>query len=146
MGLFRKMASLSTMGAVDYRSDKERAARYNRTAAQEVRRMRQAVERRQADAHPRLAAPAKPGKASAPSRPAPVPAAPSTADELGKLADLRNRGVLTPEEFVAQKARLLGYPVPVSPASRPNRCLACNTPLLASDSGCPVCLGVRPSK
>jgi type VI protein secretion system component VasK len=32
----------------------------------------------------------------------------SAADELAKLADLRDRGVITNEEFVAQKAALLG--------------------------------------
>jgi hypothetical protein len=32
----------------------------------------------------------------------------STADELGKLAQLRDQGVLTEEEFAAQKAKLLG--------------------------------------
>ncbi len=32
----------------------------------------------------------------------------STADELSKLAELRNQGVLTDEEFAAQKAALLG--------------------------------------
>ena len=31
----------------------------------------------------------------------------STADQLAKLADLRDRGVLTPEEFEAQKAKIL---------------------------------------
>ena len=31
----------------------------------------------------------------------------STADELAKLARLRDEGVLSPEEFAAQKARLL---------------------------------------
>ena len=31
----------------------------------------------------------------------------STADELAKLADLRKQGVLTDEEFAAQKAKLL---------------------------------------
>ena len=31
----------------------------------------------------------------------------STADQLTKLADLRDRGVITPEEFVRQKAKLL---------------------------------------
>ena len=36
------------------------------------------------------------------------PAAASTADELAKLADLHERGVLSDEEFAAQKARLLG--------------------------------------
>ncbi len=31
----------------------------------------------------------------------------STADELSKLADLRDKGVITDDEFEAQKARLL---------------------------------------
>jgi hypothetical protein len=31
----------------------------------------------------------------------------STADELTKLADLRDKGVITAEEFAAQKAKLL---------------------------------------
>jgi hypothetical protein len=30
-----------------------------------------------------------------------------TADELARLADLRDRGVITPEEFEAQKSKLL---------------------------------------
>ena len=36
-----------------------------------------------------------------------VAAAPSTASELATLADLRDRGVLTDDEFAAQKAKLL---------------------------------------
>jgi hypothetical protein len=35
-------------------------------------------------------------------------AGPANADELTKLADLRDKGVLTSEEFEAQKAKLLG--------------------------------------
>jgi hypothetical protein len=31
----------------------------------------------------------------------------SSADELAQLADLRDKGVLTPDEFAAQKAKLL---------------------------------------
>lgn len=39
---------------------------------------------------------------------APAAAAPaSLADELGKLAQLRDQGILSPDEFEAQKARLL---------------------------------------
>ena len=34
--------------------------------------------------------------------------APSAASELERLADLRARGVLTEEEFQAQKKRILG--------------------------------------
>jgi membrane protein implicated in regulation of membrane protease activity len=33
--------------------------------------------------------------------------APSTADQLTKLADLRDRGVITPAEFESQKAKIL---------------------------------------
>jgi type VI protein secretion system component VasK len=32
---------------------------------------------------------------------------PSSADELAKLADLRDRGVITPEEFEREKAKIL---------------------------------------
>ena len=37
-----------------------------------------------------------------------APAAPSTTTELQRLADLRERGVLTEEEFQAQKKKILG--------------------------------------
>jgi len=49
---------------------------------------------------------------AAPAAPAaePAPAAPraSVTEELARLADLRDRGALTAEEFEAQKAKLLG--------------------------------------
>jgi hypothetical protein len=32
----------------------------------------------------------------------------STADQLTKLADLRDRGVISPEEFEREKAKVLG--------------------------------------
>ncbi len=51
---------------------------------------------------PPMPPPLKPGSTST----APV----SVADELTKLAALRDSGVLTEEEFSAQKARLLGQP------------------------------------
>lgn len=38
MGLFRKITSVSTLGAVDFRSDKERTAAYTRRSAREARR------------------------------------------------------------------------------------------------------------
>ena len=46
---------------------------------------------------------------------------PSTADELAKLADLRDRGAISPEEFAQAKARLLGAPAPSSANSSVNR-------------------------
>jgi hypothetical protein len=42
------------------------------------------------------------------ARTGPAPAASSVADELAKLATLREQGVLSTEEFEAQKGRLLG--------------------------------------
>lgn len=46
------------------------------------------------------------------AEPQPAPAAPAPAvdpvEQLSRLADLHDRGVLTDEEFAAQKARLLG--------------------------------------
>ncbi len=39
---------------------------------------------------------------------APVDPGPDMIEQLTQLADLRDRGVLTDEEFAAQKARLLG--------------------------------------
>ena len=42
----------------------------------------------------------------------------STADELAKLADLRDRGTISDEEFQHAKAKLLGkQPEPVAPAT-----------------------------
>jgi hypothetical protein len=49
--------------------------------------------------------------APAPAPAAPPPSAepqPDLADQLRKLADLRDAGILTDEEFAAQKAKLLG--------------------------------------
>jgi uncharacterized membrane protein YdbT with pleckstrin-like domain len=72
----------------------------------------------------RTAAAAQPAAPSTPpAPPAPVgetppapatttagPAAPNVTTELERLADLRSRGVLTEEEFQAQKAKILGQP------------------------------------
>lgn len=49
-----------------------------------------------------------PPPSTPPPPPAPTQAAPlSVADELAKLADLKDRGVLTDDEFAAEKAKLL---------------------------------------
>ncbi len=37
MGLFRKMTSLTTLGAVDFRSDKERIARSSKETAKQLK-------------------------------------------------------------------------------------------------------------
>ena len=51
--------------------------------------------------------------APAPVAPPPAPAAPpaaeeSTIDQLKQLGELKQQGILTEEEFAAQKAKLLG--------------------------------------
>lgn len=49
-----------------------------------------------------------------PTSPAPI----STVDELGKYAALRDSGAITPEEYEAQKRRLIGEaPVAASPSA-----------------------------
>ena len=73
----------------------------------EQRRARAAV----VDEAPPAPAPSAPQPAAAAASPAPAAAAsagqPQVADELAKLADLRDRGVISDAEFQAQKAKLL---------------------------------------
>ena len=52
---------------------------------------------------PQQAAPASP-----PTAPPAPPAAESTIDQLKELGELKSQGVITEEEFAAQKAKLLG--------------------------------------
>jgi len=73
---------------------------------------RQSAKFAQQDAAP---PPPAPAPAAAPPPPAPeaAPAAPSgmteeLAAQLKRLAELRDQGILTDEEFAAQKAKLLG--------------------------------------
>jgi hypothetical protein len=53
---------------------------------------------------------AEPQYAPPPPQPAPVAAAPAfdPIDQLTKLAALRDQGVITDQEFVVQKAKILG--------------------------------------
>jgi hypothetical protein len=54
-------------------------------------------------------APPQPQAAPAPAAPAPAAAAaPSMIDQLKELGELKEQGILTEEEFAAQKAKLLG--------------------------------------
>lgn len=46
--------------------------------------------------------------AAAPPPAAPVPAASSPIEQLKELGELKAQGILTEEEFAAQKAKLLG--------------------------------------
>ena len=70
------------------------------------------VSRRQANkwAEQDTAQPAylQPQQAAAPPSQAPPPPAADPIEQLTKLGELRDKGVLTEEEFAAQKAKLLG--------------------------------------
>lgn len=71
-------------------------------------RRRQEDHERQLESIRSLATVAKAAPASAPAQPATAKSADvSVADELRKLGDLLAQGLLTKEEFEAQKARLL---------------------------------------
>jgi hypothetical protein len=68
------------------------------------------VSRRQANKWSQQEAAQAPPEA-APAAPVPAPAAPassaSTIDQLKELGELKSQGVLTEDEFAAQKAKLL---------------------------------------
>ncbi len=64
------------------------------------------VSRRQSERWAAQEAPPPPQAAPAPAPAA--PAAESTIDQLKELGELKSQGVLTEEEFAAQKAKLLG--------------------------------------
>jgi hypothetical protein len=69
------------------------------------------VSRRQGDRWARQGYYDEPEPQPAPAAPAPAaPAAPAAApiEQLKELAQLKEQGILTPEEFAVQKARLLG--------------------------------------
>jgi hypothetical protein len=66
------------------------------------------VSRRQADRWAAQDAPPEPQQGYAAPAPAPQPVAEDRVAKLKDLADLREQGVLTDEEFAAEKARILG--------------------------------------
>jgi hypothetical protein len=65
------------------------------------------VSKRQAERWNRQEAAQAPLAEQAPS-PAAAPAGESTIDQLRELGELKSQGILTEEEFAAQKAKLLG--------------------------------------
>jgi Short C-terminal domain len=66
------------------------------------------VSRRQSERWAAQEAPPPPQAAPPPAPAAPAPAAESTIDQLKELGELKSQGVITEEEFAAQKAKLLG--------------------------------------
>ncbi len=66
------------------------------------------VARRQANRWAAQAQPQDPGAYDAPPAPAPSPTTTDVIQALTQLGELHASGVLTDEEFAAQKAKLLG--------------------------------------
>lgn len=108
MGMFRKITSASTMGLVNFHAPRENqaiAAKKNaRASAKEAKAnsLVAAAQARLLEAQRKgLSAPA------APEAPESMTASVDLADQLERLATLRDQGILTNDEFAAQKARLL---------------------------------------
>ena len=94
----------SGRGVWDATTD-ENTVLFTKEAAADFRKLRDLVENRAAS-----------GRSPAP-QPTSTPQSSNVAEELTRLADLRDRGVLTEQEFAEQKARLLGSPTSPSPQS-----------------------------
>lgn len=101
MGLLRGVARTAvisgTATAVSNRVSRRQANRWEQQAQAEAYQQQQAAG---------YAAP--PPQQYAPPPPAPAPAADDTLEKLTQLGQLKAAGVLTEEEFAAQKAKILG--------------------------------------
>jgi hypothetical protein len=93
-GVARTAVVAGTASAVNGRVQRRQAERFADRDAQIVAQRQQAYEQQYA-APPQPAAP-------------PAAAGDDTIERLKALADLKSQGVLTEEEFAAQKAKILG--------------------------------------
>lgn len=93
-GVARTAVVAGTASAVNGRVQRRQAEKFADRDAQIM------AQRQQAYADQQYAAPPPPA--------APPPAATDTVQQLKDLAELKNQGILTDEEFAAQKARILG--------------------------------------
>jgi len=98
------MTSAATLGAVDFRSDKERTAAYTRGARKQAKRQADAAQQQLKLARQQAKAQRAAGQQQSQAAGA---AAASMVDELARLASLHADGALTDEEFAAAKAKLL---------------------------------------
>jgi len=102
-GLIRGMARTAVIaGTATSVSNRVSRRQYNRWADQDE----QQYEQQQAEQQP-APAPAAPVPAPAPSAPASSAGGDDRLAQLQQLADLKQQGILTDEEFAAEKARIL---------------------------------------
>jgi len=104
---FGVAGGIESRGGVWNATTDENTVLFTKEAVQDFRRLRDIIEERAAAARN---GPAVPPQAAAPS---------NVSEELGRLADLKDRGVLTESEFAEQKARLLQKPTNGVQPNRP---------------------------
>ena|SRR6516165_4637434 len=100
-GIARTAVVAGTASAVSGRVQRRQAEHFASRDAQIYSDREQAY---QQQAYDQQAYPPPPPQYAAPP---PPPAQPDTLAQLQQLADLKNQGILTDEEFAAQKAKIL---------------------------------------
>jgi len=106
-GVARTAAIAGTATAVSNRVSRRQA---NKWAAQDEQQAAEQDQAAKAEAYDQQQAAAQQQAYAAPPPPPPQPAAPAQDDmltQLQKLGELKAAGVLTEEEFAAQKAKIL---------------------------------------
>jgi len=110
MGLIRKTMSISTMGAVGFRSNGEKTARNTKQMARTMRQAQKA-DRHRSEADLQWAVLESRDRASRGDRQPSVghgaASSPTLMAELTEVASLHASGALTEAEFAAAKAKLL---------------------------------------
>ena len=106
-GVARTAAIAGTATAVSNRVSRRQA---NKWAAQDEEKAAQDEQAAKADAYDQQQASAQqyPPQQGYPPQQAAAPAQDDTITQLQKLAELKSAGILTDEEFAAQKAKILG--------------------------------------
>ncbi len=100
-GLMRGMARTAVIaGTATSVSNRVSRRQYNRWSQQDEQQQAEQQQAEQQQAPPPQAAPA-------PAAPAPSAGADDRIAKLQQLADLKNQGILTDEEFATEKARIL---------------------------------------
>lgn len=97
-GVARTAVVAGTATAVSGRVRRRQEGRWAQQEAEQYAQQQPAYPPQQAYQQP----------AYAPPPPAPAPAGDDTIARLKELAELKEQGILTDEEFAAQKARILG--------------------------------------
>jgi hypothetical protein len=94
-GLIRAMGRTAVVaGTATAVSNRVSRRQYNRWSEQDTQQQQQYYE--------------EPPQQEAPPQPAPAPAGEDRLAQLSQLGELKAQGVLTEEEFAAEKARILG--------------------------------------